>query len=156
MKKTMATIARTAISLPMLFALIDSPVTVTAADTTVTAELHVVVKGLNSNKGRVRFRLFRTEDSYDRQVDAFKEAFVAISERASEWVVKGVPPQDYALVIYHDENANEEFDMNFLGIPKESYGFSNNIRPKFAQPAYEDVKFTVVPPLTRIEIEAQR
>lgn len=113
-----------------------------------TGELRVSVKGLSSNKGRVRFKLFHTEDTYTRQEDAFREEFVVITDRTSEWLVKDIPPQDYAVVIYHDENNNEEFDKNFLGIPKEAYGFSNNVRPKLAQPSYADVKFRLVPPVT--------
>jgi len=35
----------------------------------------------------------------------------------------------YAIGIYHDSNNNEKFDKNFLGIPKEHFGASNN--PKF-------------------------
>ncbi len=122
----------------------------------VTCELRVTVKGLRSNKGRVRFRLFHTEYTYLRQEDAFKEEFVSINDRSSEWVVKDIPLQEYAVVIYHDENGNEEFDRYLIGIPKEAYGFSNNVRPKLAQPSYEDVKFRLVPPVTGIEIEAQK
>ena len=76
----------------------------------------------------MRFKLFHTEDTYKRQEEAFREEFVAITDRISEWVVKDIPLQDYTVVVYHDENGNEEFDKNFLGIPKESYGFSNNVR----------------------------
>lgn len=152
----MATPLGHAIGLVVFCALIKSMAAVTAADAPATAELRVLVKGLVSNKGRVRFRLFGTADTYNRQDEAFREEFVAISNRMSQWVVKGVPAQVYSVVVYHDENANGKFDRNFLGIPEESYGFSNNIRPKFAQPEYEDVKFKVVPPVTHIEIEAQR
>ena len=38
-------------------------------------------------------------------------------------------PGQYAIGIYHDNNDNEKFDKNFLGIPKEHFGASNN--PKF-------------------------
>ena len=38
-------------------------------------------------------------------------------------------PGQYAVGIYHDSNNNEKFDKNFLGIPKEHFGASNN--PKF-------------------------
>lgn len=38
-------------------------------------------------------------------------------------------PGQYAMGIYHDSNDNEKFDKNFLGIPKEHFGASNN--PKF-------------------------
>jgi len=30
-----------------------------------------------------------------------------------------------------------------MGIPKEAYGFSNNIKPKFGPPKFKDCKFTL-------------
>jgi len=60
-------------------------------------------------------------------------------------------PGDYAIAIYHDKNGNKEFDKNFLGIPSEHFGMSNN--PKFGlkSPEYEQAVFTV--PETGSEIK---
>ena len=33
---------------------------------------------------------------------------------------------NYAVQVMHDENDNNKLDTNFLGIPSEGYGFSNN------------------------------
>jgi uncharacterized protein (DUF2141 family) len=49
----------------------------------------------------------------------------------------------YAIAATHDLNGNNKFDMNFMGIPKEPYGFSNNIRHSFSAPTFEECKFTV-------------
>lgn len=53
-------------------------------------------------------------------------------------VVKGVPPGTWAVLAYHDENANGELDRNLIGIPKERYGFSRDARSKFGPPGFED------------------
>ena len=42
---------------------------------------------------------------------------------------------------YNDENSNNRLDTNFIGIPKESYGFSNNKLGMFGPPDYDEVKF---------------
>lgn len=118
-------------------------------------ELRVLVKGLKSNQGRVRFKLFASQESYHTQEHAYREAFVDITGTTSLWVVKNLPLQEYAVVIYHDENNNQEFDTHLFGIPKESYGFSNNIQPKLAKPEFNKVKFDLHYPATQIEIEAQ-
>ena len=34
-------------------------------------------------------------------------------------------------------------DTNFLGMPKEGYGVSNNARNRFGPPSFKDAKFTV-------------
>jgi uncharacterized protein (DUF2141 family) len=50
--------------------------------------------------------------------------------------------ETYAISCFHDENGNKTLDTNWLGIPKEGYGFSNyNAGTKV--PAFEECKFTV-------------
>ena len=38
-----------------------------------------------------------------------------------------IPPGTYAIKLHIDENENGELDTNFLGIPREQYGTSNNL-----------------------------
>ena len=61
-------------------------------------------------------------------------------------------PGTYAVAIYHDENDNHHFDRNFLGLPSEGYGFSNNAAPLFAPPRYDAVRIAVHPGINRIAI----
>jgi uncharacterized protein (DUF2141 family) len=49
-----------------------------------------------------------------------------------------VPFGQCAVLALHDENANERFDKNFLGIPKEGYGVSNGARHKLRAPRFEE------------------
>ena len=54
-----------------------------------------------------------------------------------------LPPGEYALSIFYDRNDNGELDTNFIGIPREPVALSNNARPKFGPPKYEDAVFTL-------------
>ena len=54
-----------------------------------------------------------------------------------------LPPGTYAISCFHDLNGNGELDTNLFGIPSEPYGFSNNARPKFRAPKWEEAKFEV-------------
>lgn len=51
--------------------------------------------------------------------------------------VPNVKPGRYAVQIYHDENGNGKLERNFIGIPKEGYGFSNNVVPGFGPPSFD-------------------
>lgn len=51
-----------------------------------------------------------------------------------------VPIGEYALAIYQDSNGNKKLDTNIVGFPKEPFGFSQNIRPKFSAPNYDECK----------------
>ena len=42
----------------------------------------------------------------------------------------GLPQDDFALVVYFDQNNNGRLDRNFLGIPSEPIGFSGGYKPK--------------------------
>lgn len=53
--------------------------------------------------------------------------------------LEGVPAGDIAILVYVDENLNGVLDKNFIGIPKEPLGISNNYRPK-GPPAFESAK----------------
>ena len=52
-----------------------------------------------------------------------------------------LPAGQYAVGIFHDVNLNNKMDNNFLGLPKEQYGFSNNARALFGPPSFEDAVF---------------
>jgi uncharacterized protein (DUF2141 family) len=54
-----------------------------------------------------------------------------------------IAPGDYALAILHDENGNGKVDTNFIGIPKEGVGFSNNATGKMGPPSFDAVRFHV-------------
>ena len=56
-------------------------------------------------------------------------------------VVKNVPDGTYAVSFVHDKNSNGKMDKNFMGIPKEDYGCSNNAKGFMGPPKWEDAKF---------------
>jgi len=57
-----------------------------------------------------------------------------------------LPHGEYAIAIFVDANGNGKMDKNFLGIPKEQYGFSNNVMGRMAAPSFEQAKFEVTGP----------
>ena len=52
-------------------------------------------------------------------------------------------PGVYALAIYHDKNANKKFDRNFIGLPTEAYGVSNNPVFRLGPPSHDEAAFSV-------------
>ena len=58
------------------------------------------------------------------------------------WSITNVPPGEYALIAYHDENGNGRIDRNFIGIPREPLGFANNYKPK-GPPGYARASFAL-------------
>ena len=57
--------------------------------------------------------------------------------------IAGIPPGTYAAQAYADENDNHKIDRNFLGIPTEGIGFSNDARMRFGPPSFADAAFVL-------------
>ncbi len=80
----------------------------------------------------------------------------AIDGKEQMIVFRKVPPGHYAISIFQDRNNNQTLDANFLKIPKERFGFSNNPRLKMGGPQYEDCSFTKGPGADSLTIELRK
>ncbi len=56
-------------------------------------------------------------------------------------VFESLPPGEYAISVFHDENKNGKMDSNFFGIPKEGVGASNDAKGQLGPPHDKDAKF---------------
>jgi uncharacterized protein (DUF2141 family) len=54
-----------------------------------------------------------------------------------------LPPGRYALSLFQDMNGNRRLDTNFIGIPKEASGSSNNPPTRWGPPKFADALVTV-------------
>lgn len=99
----------------------------------------VKVNGLKSNDGQVFIALYNSEEDWLENV--FKGTTSAISEKTCTVVFEDIPNGIYAVSIFHDENNNGKMDKNFMGIPKEDYGCSNDASGFMGPPKWKDAKF---------------
>ena len=105
-----------------------------------TFDLKVTVTNVKTLKGTVEIGIFNNANTFLEKGKEYKVNSKVVTNNTVEFTFKDVPKGDYAISIYHDVNADKECNMNFIGIPKEPYGFSNNFRPKFAKPTFNDCK----------------
>ncbi len=63
--------------------------------------------------------------------------------KGDEIVVEGIPKGTYAISLLQDENRNGLMDKGFLGIPKESFGFSNNPSIFAGAPSFEESRVEI-------------
>jgi uncharacterized protein (DUF2141 family) len=110
-------------------------------DDKTSGTLKVIVEGLQSDSGSVQIGLFNTEDSWEDKEEKFKGAIIKIKDNKAEWIIKNIPFGEYAVRFFHDENNNNELDNNFIGMPTETYGFSNDAKAIFSMPGYDKAKF---------------
>ena len=49
----------------------------------------------------------------------------------------------YGISVLDDENVNNRMDYNFIGIPKEGFGFSNYFHTGLSKPHFDKFKFEI-------------
>ena len=105
-------------------------------------ELNLIIDNISKQSGTLMIALVNSEASFADKTAAFKALKLAAHPPSQTIEFGDVPPGDYAVKLYLDENNNGQLDRNMLGIPKEGYGFSNN-GGALGQPAFKDAKFSV-------------
>lgn len=108
-----------------------------------SGDLKMIVTGLKNSNGQIKFDLDNNENTFKPKEggpSAFTKGRSPIKDNKVEYVFKNIPCGDYAVKLYHDENMNQDLDKNFIGIPKEQYGFSN-CKGCTLPPSWEKAKF---------------
>ncbi len=91
-----------------------------------TYELSIDVDGFATDDGVCRILLFTEENSFGPREDSFKHGSVEIDSGKCSYVFTELPKGNYAVIVYHDENNDKELETNFIGMPQEGIGNSNN------------------------------
>ena len=104
----------------------------------------VTVTNFKSQKGLVLCCLNNKEDGFPgKQNKALSCQKIDLAGSKVQFTFLNVLPGTYALAAYHDENNDGTLNTNFLGIPKEGVGVSNNKMRNFSSPKYNEAKFAV-------------
>jgi len=116
------------------------------------------ITGLKGASGDIYIAVYDSDDAWLGD-DTVMQQKVAIGEALDGELVRyelQLPPGEYAFSIFYDANNNGELDTNFIGIPNEPIAISNNARPRFGPPSYEDAVFNLggEPVVQQIQIDA--
>ena len=103
--------------------------------------IQIVVVGLRSNSGRLVCTLFDSPDGFPRDDSAARTMSVPIAAHSGTCNFPVTKRGQYAAVVFHDENADGKFNSNWLGLPKEGYGFSNDASISWRPPNFEEAGF---------------
>lgn len=100
-------------------------------------------KGMAGNQIRIAIYSANAPEQFPSDEKFYRGV---VSEATSDRLtvtVPDLPPGKYAVAAYVDNNKNGKMDKNFLGVPKEIYGFSNDARGKFGSPKFSAAVFEV-------------
>jgi uncharacterized protein (DUF2141 family) len=108
---------------------------------TETGDLNVIIFGFENSEGTARIGLSNSEELWEMQDTAYRGFIAEIINDSVNVIFENIPFGEYGIKVHHDEDGNNEMNTNFLGIPTENYGFSNNASGTFGQPDWEEAKF---------------
>ena len=100
------------------------------------------ITNIQQSKGTLRIGIYDPTPAFgsDHAKPNYLKS-ISITKTDNQVIIFELPQGRYALAMYHDLNDNNKMDKNMVGFPKEPYGFSNNFRPKFSGPKFEDCAF---------------
>lgn len=106
------------------------------------ASLTIKITHAKSDEGLIRLLVFDQAVGFPEHVQSAVASYsLPIQHKESKVVIDDLPPGEYAVSVFHDEDNNGELEKHLLGFPSERYGFSNNPKLTFAAPTFENCSF---------------
>lgn len=106
------------------------------------SDIKVKISGVKEIKGNVYVYLFSSEKGFPTDLSkATQSKKIKAINKVASITFNDIKNGYYAITVYHDVNSNKKMDTNFVGIPKEPVGVSNNAKGFMGPPKYEEAKF---------------
>lgn len=112
------------------------------------------IENLRNPDGNIIVSVYTDSQSFDDGLPSFHKVFPK-KENMNNGILQAeffLPPGVYGLVFTDDENNDGEMTNNFIGIPKEGFGFSNFYLKGFKKPKFSEFSFTVTENMEIIQV----
>lgn len=105
--------------------------------------LQVEMLGIRNSTGAVACALFDAPEGFPTEFVKFAANLMMVRVRGAKATCsfEQIPPGTYALAVIHDENRDGKLATDWMGRPKEGYGFSNDARGTLGAPSFEAASF---------------
>ena len=109
-----------------------------------TCTLKVVAHEYRNLKGKICVAVYDKEDGWlDGGKYVVHSKCVSPQKKETTIAFDNVKHGQYGVSLFHDEDENGELETNWIGMPKEGIGISNNARGSFGPPSFKDAAFAV-------------
>lgn len=100
--------------------------------------IELTIKNIPNSNGQIMIGIYNKAEGFTEVDKTFRNKTVPAKKGTMTIKIEGIPNGDYALSVFHDQNANGKLDKNFFGVPTEYYGFSNDARGTFGPPDFSE------------------
>jgi uncharacterized protein (DUF2141 family) len=107
------------------------------------AEVVVRITGVSEPLGQVGCSRFASAAGFPMDNSGARVVWQPADTKGVVCRYADVPEGSYAVSIGHDLNGNKRVDTNFIGLPTEQWGVSNNARPSLRAPRFDEAVFKV-------------
>ncbi|MCP3921574.1 MAG: DUF2141 domain-containing protein [Desulfobacterales bacterium] len=108
-----------------------------------TGIIKVTVRGFQSSEGTIMIGLYNKALLFPKTGKHLKGQAVKAIGKEVQVIFLGLPLGEYAIAAYHDKNSDMVLEKNFMGVPQEAYGFSNNVRGTLGPPSFKEAKLNL-------------
>lgn len=106
--------------------------------------IHLTIKDIRSNKGNVCVGVFADEAGFKSEMSIWIKSLPKSKVRNDSLQIQiSVQPGKYGVSVLDDENGNGKMEYNFLGVPREGFGFSNYYHKGLRRPSFDDFSFYI-------------
>jgi uncharacterized protein (DUF2141 family) len=99
-------------------------------------QLSVFIEGVKSSAGNINVAVYNHADGFLKMDRVYKSGHTRAIKGITHLFIDDLPEGEYALAVFHDENSNNILDTNWLGVPREAYGFSKGRVKMFGPPSF--------------------
>ncbi len=106
-------------------------------------DLLVNIRGVTADAGQIGCSLFQHETGFPMDASRAQQLWMNADSAHLTCQFKQLAPGQYAVAVMQDVNLNKKVDTNFVGIPKEAWGVSNNVRPGLRAPKFNEAMIQI-------------
>lgn len=105
--------------------------------------IHVKILDIRNSTGAVACALFEAPEGFPTEFlhSATNVMIIKVRDTQARCDFLDISPGTYALAVIHDENMDGKLGTNWLGVPREGYGFSNDAKASMGAPSFEAASF---------------
>lgn len=120
-----------------------------------SSQLEIKVSNISDARGSLKIALYNDGQHWldtKTEQSPFRVASLPVTDTGNASIVlEDVPAGTYAVSVFHDLDGDGKLDTNFVGFPKEPYGFSGE-PGRFGPPDFEKASFELLQEADSIEV----
>ena len=123
--------------------------------TPASGELTVIINSARNEQGHIEIHLINSPAQFNNKSPSYAVCHKVINNLKAQCAFRDLPYGDYAIFAFHDQNADQTLNYNFLGLPTEKLAISGIDLAENEQPSYLQSKFEFNSPQAQLFLNLQ-